>query len=90
MVAQQRTRIKKMDKPRIQLAQYHAGPKAVELEKQEINRMLLIDVIEASQMGWASLIVFLLKKVRHLCFCVDYRKLNAVTIQDWYLTPCMD
>lgn len=39
---------------------------------------------------WASLIVIVSKKYENLHFCVDYRRLNAVTVQCRYPFPRMD
>lgn len=51
--------------------------------------MLTVDAIEPAQMEWASKIYIVTKKDGTICFCVDYRKLNAVAIQDSYLIPGM-
>lgn len=52
--------------------------------------MLAMNVIELSRTHWVAPIVIAPKKNRTLGFFVEYRKLNAVTIQDSYLILGID
>jgi len=47
-------------------------------------------VIEESQSPWVSPAVMVRKKDGTLRFCVDYRKLNNVTVKDSYSLPIID
>ena len=68
------------------------------LHTEEIDRqvkgMLEQGVIEPSNSPWASNVVIVKKKDNSLRFCVDYRRLNDVTIKDSYPLPrisdCLD
>lgn len=49
--------------------------------------MIQEEVIEPDNTGWARNIVFVTKKDGALRCFVDYRKLNALTMRDYYLLP---
>lgn len=59
--------------------------------REEVNKILddmrKQGVIEESQSPWVSSAVLIRKKDGTIIFCVDYRKLNAVTKKDSYPLP---
>ena len=87
--AKHRIELKPCARP-IYQAPYRARPIAREKEKKESDLMLRAGVIEPTSAGWASPVVFIPKKDGTMRFCVDYRKLNAVTFRDSYPLPRMD
>merc|ERR1711893_508970 len=56
----------------------------------EVKKMLQDDVIEESNSPWASPLILVKKKDGSLRYCIDYRKLNAVTRKDSYPLPRID
>ena len=69
---------------------YKAGPSAREREKAEVERMRWMGVIEPSTGEWASPVVTVPKPDGSVRFCIDYRKLNLMTVMDAYPLPRMD
>ena len=57
---------------------------------KQINEMVKKDVIQKSSSPWASGIVMVEKKDGSKRFCVDYRRLNDITIKDAYPLPRID
>jgi hypothetical protein len=57
---------------------------------KEVRMMLENDIIRPSSSPWASPIVLVTKKDGSIRFCVDYRKLNAITKGDVYPLPRID
>jgi hypothetical protein len=62
---------------------------AKEVDKQ-VKGMLNNEVITPSSSPWSSPVVLVTKKDGTIRFCVDYRRLNAVTINDAYPLPRID
>ena len=63
-------------------------------KKQEVTKllddMMQKDIIQPSSSPWTSPIVLVQKKDGSTRFCMDYRKLNAVTRKDAYPLPRID
>ncbi len=58
--------------------------------QSELEAMLEMGVIEESRSDWASPIVLVPKTDGSVRFCVDYRKVNAVSKFDAYPMPRVD
>ena len=58
--------------------------------EKQIEEMMKRDVVEPSSSPWASPVVLDKKKDGTYKFCMDYRKLNSVTIKDSYPLPTID
>jgi hypothetical protein len=69
---------------------YREGHRARAVESAEIERMIKAEVIEPATSEWASPIFLVAKPDGPTRFCVDYRKLNAITVCDSYPLPRMD
>ena len=63
-------------------------------EEAHLEKMLENGVIQPSSSEWASVPVLVRKKDGGMRWCIDYRKLNSVTIKDVYplqlIEECMD
>ena len=57
------------------------NPLVREIEQQQIKEMLRDEVIRPSTSSWASPVVMVKKKDGSMRFCVDFRKMNDVTIK---------
>ena len=73
----------------------HVPPRHIpQARKGEVHRllhdMLEYRIIEPSEGPWSSPIVLAKKKDGSLQFCVDYRKVKAITWKDAYPLPRVD
>ena len=69
---------------------YRAGYKERQVIEEHVKKMLDDGIIKDSKSPWASPVVLVNKKDGSIRFCVDYRKLNAVTSKDVYPIPRID
>ncbi len=67
--------------------QYSASNADQEVKFQETQKLLQRGQIEESTSSWSSPIVLVKKKDKTLRFCIDYRRLNAITMKDAFPLP---
>jgi hypothetical protein len=63
---------------------YNLSENELQLIKKYLKKHLNKDFIESSTISYASLILFVKKSDEELDFCVNYRKLNAITKKNRY------
>ena len=61
-----------------------------ELVREKISKILGQGIMQPSQSPWSSRVVLVQKKDGSTRFCVDYRKLNNLTLKDSYPFPRID
>jgi len=66
------------------------GPEKEKEVSRQVRDLLDRGLIEPAHSAWSSPVVLVWKKDGSWRFCVDYRKLNSVTIQDAYPLPRID
>ena len=69
---------------------HRTGPVERHIIKKHVQKMAERKVIRRSTSPWASPVILADKKNGKIRFCVDYRKLNNVTIKNAYPLPRMD
>ena len=77
------------DQP-IRIPPYRKAFKEREIIKKEVEMMMKAGIIRSSQSPWAFPVVLIPKPDGTSRFCVDYRKLNAITLQDPFPLPRID
>ena len=58
--------------------------------KKQLQELTDKGFIRPSASPWGSPVLFVKKKDGSMRMCVDYRSLNAITIKNKYLLPCID
>lgn len=66
---------------------YRMSPEKQKIITEQVDDMLKLDVIEPCESPWSSPVLVVGKKDGNARFCLDSRKLNAVTKKDAYSLP---
>uniref|UniRef100_H3A4B4 Gypsy retrotransposon integrase-like protein 1 n=1 Tax=Latimeria chalumnae TaxID=7897 RepID=H3A4B4_LATCH len=74
----------------INLPPYRISPAKRAIIEQQIDDLLQKNIIEPASGPWAFPIVIVQKQNKEPRFCIDYRKLNNVTVKDLYPLPRID
>ncbi|KAE9082005.1 hypothetical protein PF007_g22439 [Phytophthora fragariae] len=61
-----------------------------EVMEAEVQQYLELNLIRPSNSPWASPVLMIRKPDGGIRFCIDYRRLNAVTVKDCYPMPLID
>ncbi|GET66926.1 hypothetical protein PTSG_12973 [Rhizophagus irregularis DAOM 181602=DAOM 197198] len=82
--------IRLKDETPINQKAYRESTENREIIKREIDKMLKEGIIQESCSPWSSPVVIVNKKTGDKRFCIDFRKINQMTITDAYPLPRID
>ncbi|XP_058216036.1 uncharacterized protein LOC131327058 [Rhododendron vialii] len=74
----------------ISIPPYRFAPAELRELKVQLQELENLGFIRPSTSPWGALTLFALKKDGSLCLCIDYRKLNRVTVKNKYPMPRID
>ena len=74
----------------ILISPYGMAPTELIELKAQLEKFLHKGFIRPSASSWEAPVLFVKKKDGSLWLCIDYRKLNQVTIKNKYSLPCID
>ena len=64
-------------------------PPQLDEVREHLKLMLDAVVVRPSNSPWCNAVVLVRKKDGSLCFCIDFRRLNALTVKDSHPLPCI-
>ena len=64
-------------------------PPQLDEVREHLKLMLDAGVVRLSNSPWCNAVVLVRKKDRSLHFCIDFRRLNALTVKDSHPLPCI-
>ncbi|GFV70259.1 retrovirus-related Pol polyprotein from transposon 17.6 [Trichonephila clavipes] len=76
--------------PPISVPPYRMSPVKKEILRKEIEDLLEKNIIEECESPYGAPVVLIPKRNNQFRLCIDYRKLNEVTVSDTYPLPRMD
>ncbi|GFU96570.1 hypothetical protein TNCV_1044421 [Trichonephila clavipes] len=76
--------------PPISVPPYRMSPVKKEILRKEIEDLLEKNIIEECEFHYGAPVVLIPKPNNQFRLCIDYRKLNEVTVPDTYPLPRMD
>ncbi|GMF28614.1 unnamed protein product [Phytophthora fragariaefolia] len=76
--------------PPIKQRPYRVSNAEGDVMEAEIDQYLELGLVRPSTSPWASPVLMIRKPDGGIRFCIDYRRLNAVTIKDCYPMPLID
>ena len=74
----------------IHLPPYRTSPKEKEIIRDQIKEMLAHGIIRKGTGPWSFPVCLVMKKNGQIRFCIDYRKLNEITVKNAYPLPRID
>ena len=71
----------------ISIPPYHLSHVELEEHKKQLEELIEKRFIKSSTSPWEALVLFAKKKDGSMRMCIDYRKLNQVTVKNKYPLP---
>ena len=79
--------LKDPDTPPFKEHFHRIQPPQVDEVRENLKLMLDAGVVQPSNSPWCNAVVLVRKRDGSLCFCIDFRKLNALTVKDSHPLP---
>ena len=79
--------LKDLDTPPFKECFHRILPPQLDEVREHLKLMLDAGVVQPSNSPWCNAVVLVRKKDGSLCFCIDFRRLNALTVKDSHPLP---